>query len=392
MLRALALLLTSSVLAVVGASTSSASEGRSGERPTDPSERGPSAVTLEGRGYGHGRGMSQYGAQSAASEHGRTYQQILGFYYPGLDLGSRRGMVRVLVSGDTSDDVVVRDRRRLLVRSVATGRSWELTRADATRWRLIAADGGAATRVSVYAGRWQPVRTIAGEAEFTAGGRPIGLVTPGGVVRYQGVLRSATAPDGRDTVNAVRLEDYLRGVVPLEVPALWHPQAVAAQAVAARTYADYHRDHPRASSYDLCDTTSCQVYGGFSAHHPASDAAIQATAREVLLADGQAAFTEFSSSNGGWTVAGSVPYQVAQQDPWDPVNGWRETIRATAIEQAFPGIGDFQRLRVLERDGHGTWNGRVLRIRVVGSNGVVARTGDQFRSDFGLRSTWFRQL
>ena len=79
------------------------------------------------------------------------------------------------------------------------------------------------------------------------------------------------------TVNEVRLENYLRGVVPLEIPASWSLPAVQAQAVAARTYAAYERAHPRSSAYQLCDTSSCQVYGGYDAEHPAADRAIAAT-------------------------------------------------------------------------------------------------------------------
>lgn len=357
--------------------------------PAEAALAGPSSVTLEGRGYGHGRGMSQHGAQGAASERDRTYRQILRFYYPGLAFGTAPGVIRVQISGDTSDDVVIDDRRRLSVRQVATGDSWALRQDGAKRWRLTAAVGGA-TRVSVLTDRWRSVRTVPGEAELRAARGALALVTPSGVTRYQGALRSTVVDGGRDTVNVVRLEAYLRGVVPREVPALWHPEAVKAQAVAARTYAAFHRADSQGDPYDLCDTTSCQVYGGLDDRHPASDAAIRATAGEVLLAAGTPAFTEFSSSNGGWTVAGSVPYQVAKQDDWDPVNAWRTTLRATTIENAHPAIGDFQRLRVLRRDGNGTWNGRVLRIRIVGSNATRTLDGDDFRSVFGLRSTWFR--
>jgi stage II sporulation protein D len=165
---------------------------------------------------------------------------------------------------------------------------------------------------------------------------------------------------------------------------------VRAQAVAARTYADYAREHPKAY-YDICSSTSCQVYGGVGDAEPGSDAAIKATAGEVLEADGAAAFTEFSSSNGGWTVAGDVPYLVAKQDTWDPVNPWTYRLPATRIESAYPAIGDFRRLRVLKRDGHGTWNGRVIRVRVVGSRDSVTRTGESFRTKLSLRSTWWRQ-
>ena len=72
--------------------------------------------------------------------------------------------------------------------------------------------------------------------------------------------------------------------------------------------------------YQICDTTSCQVYGGFSAEYASTNTAIDATGCQVRLdAAGQPAFTQFSSSNGGWTAAGSQPYLVAQEDPYD---GW----------------------------------------------------------------------
>ncbi len=363
----------------------------------DPSEpRRGGSVSLEGRGYGHGRGMSQYGAQGAAVNHGKTYRQILRFYYPGLDEGSAGGKVLVLLTADTTDDLVVKHRAGLAVRSLATGNTFDLSRDGARRWRIKAVDGGSNSRVSVLTDRWHQVREVAGDAQFTAGGRPLRLFTPSGSRRYRGALRSAGPGAARDTVNVVKLDHYLRGVVPLEMPALWHPQAVRAQAVAARTYAGYERDHPLAAHYQICDTSQCQVYGGVGAEHPASNDAIRRTGGEVLLHDGDPAFTQFSASNGGWTVAGSLSYQQARQDDWDPWSGnpyrhWTATIAAGSFENAYPGIGNFQRIAVRRRDGNGAWNGRVLRIRIVGSAGAATVSGDTFRAVFGLRSTWFRQ-
>ncbi|WP_322936876.1 SpoIID/LytB domain-containing protein [Nocardioides bizhenqiangii] len=380
MLRALCLLLTA---ALVTAAAPSA--------PTIAAAGGSASVTLEGRGYGHGRGMSQYGAQGAASEHGRTYRQILRFYYPGLELGSARGRIRVLLTGDTSADVVVAARPGLTVRSLGSGNVFPLQRDGAKRWRITPIDGGAGSRVSVLLSRWRTVRDLPGAAQFDAGGKPITLVTPAGTTRYRGALRSAIDGGDRDTVNILPLDSYLLGVVPREMPALWHPQAVRAQAVAARTYAAHERRTTNRGHFDVWDTTQSQVYGGRSAEHPASNDAVRATGGQVLLHAGAPAFTQFSSSNGGWTVAGSVPYQVAKQDPWDPVNRWRVTITENEFQDVFPSLGGFVRLRVLRRDGNGAWNGRVLRIRVVGTSNTITIDGDDFREEFGLRSTWFRQ-
>ncbi|MEZ0579345.1 SpoIID/LytB domain-containing protein [Nocardioides sp. MH1] len=388
MVKAIGLLAVSTLL-LVGAPVATPAHAAD-----DPDQRGPAAVVLKGRGFGHGRGMSQYGAQSAASDHGKTYRRILRFYYPGLTIGDASGTISVLISSDTGDDVVVKKTASLSVRQVSNGRSWKLGDAAprATKWKLTAARGNAATRVSYLTSHWHSYKVVPGEAEFSGGSKAVTLVDPAGTRRYQGTLRSTTSPEGdRDTVNVVSLEDYLRGVVPSEMPAQWDPDAVKAQAVAARTYADYARDHPK-SYYDICSSTLCQVYLGVGNSEPESDAAIRATAHEVLQSDGASAYTEFSSSNGGWTVAGSQPYLVAKQDTWDPVNTWRYRLPATKIERAYGSIGDFRRLDVLERDGHGTWNGRVLSIKVVGRRGSVTVTGDDFRYDLSLRSTWFREV
>lgn len=366
------------------------------DRPSDTAARTRS-VTLEGRGYGHGHGMSQYGAQGAARQ-GLSYREILRFYYPGTARGTAGGRVEVLITADTSGDVVVVDRPGLTVRSLGTGRSWTLTR-DARLWRITPASGHRST-VSYRgsSGEWRPVRTVAGDAQFAAGGAPVRLRTPAGTTAYRGALRSASpgvSGRSRDTVNVLSLEKYLRGVVPQEIPPLWHPQAVRAQAVAARTYAAYERRRPLARHYQICDTSACQVYGGVPAEHPAATDAIRATRRQVLESGGGPAFTQFSASNGGWTVAGGFGYLPARRDPYDtwpgnPYRSWTASVRASRIEAAWPAVGTLRGVRVVRRDGNGAWGGRALRVRITGTRGAVRVSGETFRSVLGLRSTWFR--
>lgn len=354
------------------------------------------SVALKGRGYGHGRGMSQYGAYGAAEQHDKTHREILDFYYPGTHWRHSGGLVDVLLTGATWRRVVVADRSHLKVRVAGTRQRWALDNEAARRWRLVPRDGGETTRVQVLTNRWHTVRDIAGEAEFVAAGRPMKLFTPAGAHRYRGRLRSAVDGNDRDTVNLVSLEAYVRGVVPREMPALWHPEAVRAQAVAARTYAAYERRHPRGRHFDVYDTVASQVYGGADAEHPAANAAVRATRKRILKHDGAPAFTQFSASNGGWTVQGSEPYQQAKRDPWDRWSGnphrfWRTRIDASSLEQAYPRIGDFQRLVIRKRwrDGHGRWGGRVQRIRIIGNEDAVTVAGTDFRFRFGLKSTWF---
>ena len=177
------------------------------------------------------------------------------------------------------------------------------------------------------------------------------------------------------------------------MPALWHPEAVRAQAIAARSYANYERAHPRAGHYQLCDTSSCQVYGGYDAEHPASNAAVKATKREALLADGKPAFTQFAASSGGWTSAGSFAYLPAREDPYDgwpgnPEHNWSVKLMDTRLETAWPAVGDLEKIIVSRRDGTGEWGGRLRELTITGSKGSVVVSGDTFRSVLGLRSTW----
>jgi SpoIID/LytB domain protein len=350
-------------------------------------------LRLEGRGFGHGIGLSQYGAQAAATQ-GVGWQEILRTYYPGTDLGSVGGEVSVLVSRDDDGDTQVRARKSLRLTRVDSGRSWSLERLDrrADQWRVGADEEGRSVLEALRGRRWRVAKRFAGDAEFTAP-KPITLVTPTGATAYRGTLRSAAVdgdPTERDTVNHVRLEDYLRGVVPREVPALWRPDAVRAQAVAARTYAAYERTEPLAGHYEICDTDRCQVYGGADAEHPASDDAIRETRGVAVVRDGAPVFAQFSASNGGYSVAGPFDYLPARPDAWDPYT-WEETVSVADLETAFDTIGDYQRIEVVERDGRGEWGGRVTRVTLLGSDGSTTVSGDTFRVRLGLRSTLFRE-
>ena len=349
-------------------------------------------ITIKGHGYGHGHGMSQYGAEGAARE-GLGYRQIVQFYYPGTDWGTAKGRVTVLITADTTDDLIVEARRGLTVRDTAGGGRVPLPANGATRWKVAVGDDGV-NRVLYRTQRWHRWRSLDGQGEFYAAGDPVTLVTPSGDRAYRGRLRVGVTSSGdRVTVNDVALDNYLKGVVPLEIPASWSPAAVRAQAVAARTYAAYERRHPQAAAYQLCDTWSCQVYGGYDAEYPASNQAVDDTARQVLLSGGDPAFTQFGSSSGGWTSAGSVPYLPAQKDPYDgwsgnPVHTWSVKVGDDVLERTWPAVGDLRRIAVTKRDGNGDWGGRVSSLTLSGTGGKVTVSGDTFRTLLGLRSTW----
>jgi SpoIID/LytB domain protein len=356
-------------------------------------------IVVEGHGFGHGHGMSQYGAQGAALK-GLTYKEIVDFYYPGTDWGKVSGKVRVLITADTSDDVVVSPVAGLSVRDLGDNSVHALpVRDGVSRWRLNVSDGH--TVVDLYNGRWRRfaapwAKKISGDGEFFAE-KPMTLWTPSGARSYRGILRAASPSAGspsRNTVNIVSMDEYVMGVVPAEMPVSWNPEAVKAQAIAARTYATWSRAQNARRYYQICDTTACQVYGGVSSEDSRGNAAVRATAREILTYQGRPAFTQFSASSGGWTSAGSVPYLTAKEDPYDGWDGnsvhtWSLTVDAGRLERSHPSIGTLQRIRVTSRDGNGEWQGRVNQIILDGSKGDVTISGDSFRWAYGLRSNWF---
>ena len=371
-------------------------------------------LVVTGHGYGHGHGLGQYGAQGAALR-GTGAAAILDHYYPGTLPGPlpAPATVRVLVSADTDDDVTVRADPGLALAD-ADGARWVLPAGPAA-WRVTADAGGGQHVAALSAAGWQPWTSPTGRSGFTeltlSGLSRLRLDLPGGGGRaYRGSLTAARAGGSAlDTVDTLPVEQYLYGVVPREAPASWLPAALQAQAVAARTYAAYLRGASTGRAYDLCDTTSCQVYGGSASYtaggalteleQASTSAAVDATAGSVRLYAGRPAFTQFSSSSGGWTSSGGLPYLPAAPDPWDdfagnPVHTWTATLTPAALAAAYPVLGAVRSLSVLARDGNGDGGGRVTSVLLQGTSASGAATsltvsGTDLSSRLGLRSTWW---
>ena len=188
-------------------------------------------VTIQGHGYGHGIGMSQYGAQGAARQ-GVAYDTILSTYYPGTTLARRSGSIRVLVSQDTSDPVDVQATSGLVFRKLTGSYKAKLPtsiRGSKVRtWRIVRVSSKKTQSMLQYrtTGGYRTYKGIrwTGDGQFQGPAR-IGLVLPGGsVVKYRGAIRSALPAKGstaRDTVNVLPLEHYVRGVIAAEMPATW---------------------------------------------------------------------------------------------------------------------------------------------------------------------------
>jgi len=396
---AVALLLTAT-----GGATASADSG------PDPAAAASSAsphraagvdLRISGRGFGHGRGMSQYGAQSRALA-GQGADRILDFYYPGTGVGSARSQLRILLTTPYARGLVVRAQPRLAVRRVATGARWRLPQlAGVHRWRLRWTSASTTTLELLRGGDWQPAprrrwRSIQGGAELVGGG-PVELFGAGTATGYRGALRTyGGSPGDMAVVNRLRMDEYLFGVVPRESPTSWEPAALRAQAVAARTYAQYHRQRSRAAGigYDLCDTTSCQVYGGRGDEVATTNRAVRATSGTIRTWHGDPIIAEFSSSNGGQTAGTAIPYQRFKRDRFDRYDGnpnrsWTSSVPGGRVANAW-GLGRLVDVRQVRRDGHGAWGGRVTSLRLVGSERAVSVSGDDLRITLGLRSTYLR--
>jgi SpoIID/LytB domain protein len=380
-----------------------------------------SRLTIQGHGFGNGIGLSQWGAQGAASEH-RTGSAILRFYYPHT-VTTHVGdpTIRVLVSGTSGSGLDVAPAAGLVATDAATGDSVALPVAGASRYRVVSRALGLLVQVLrtghtgwttlALTGRHGKRDHVGGPVTFSSTAPSLELLySGGGGEAYQGRLVAArTGPGSLDAIDALPLQEYVAGVVPHESDPSWLPAALQAQAVAARTYALYEADStPAGQPYQICSTTYCQVYMGVALVSPSgartplqyasTTAATRATAGQVRTYAGAPIYAGYGASDGGWTVGDGTPYLVAKADPYDGIeagseNTWSLPIAATSFAADF-GLGSLSEIRVLSRDGHGDWGGRVGSVDIEGATSsgarrTVATTGAGVAGALGLMSTWW---
>ena len=354
------------------------------------------SFTIRGAGFGHGYGMSQYGAYGAARQ-GKTWRQIMAFYYPGTTISPMRvgTRLRVWITADDDGNLRVQPARGLQVRDSSGHRLTLPTGSQYTSWRISRAGAGYRLAYRNTAGTWVTRATNLSTStwSFAATAGVVKVVLPrAGTRAYRGTVALVKRGTGARTVNTVLLEDYVRAVVPVEMPTSWSANAVRAQAVAARSYAVRLRDHYDYSGYDICDTTSCQVYLGMGRENRDGDAAVRATAGQIVTYRGKVALTQFASSNGGASAASNLPYLKARTDPYDGVvvsQAWTRTVSAASVARQWPSVGTVRRLQVVSRDGSGRWGGRVNSIKIIGSKSSVTVSGSSFQWRFGMRSTLY---
>ena len=332
---------------------------------------GEAVFAISGRGFGHGVGMSQYGAFGQAKE-GRTYDEILAYYYSGTALGRASAKpVRVLLA---------EGRRALTVLSTAPFRAVDAT---GTVVKLGAGAVAVGPELRLPASKGPATSPLV----FRAGKAPLSLDG----VAYRGTLEVTSQGGFLRVVNVVGLEDYVQGVVAGEMPHSWPIEALKAQAVAARSYA--LKNLLKGKPYDLYSDVRSQAYGGIAAEQPESSAAVRATAGRIVTYGGEVAATYYFSSSGGRTASAAdvfgtaVPYLVSRPDPWDkasPYYRWGPILVGARTVQAKLGLTS----RVVDAAAITRPSGRLRSLTLDTLTGPTAVPSSLVRTAFGLRSTW----
>src|SRR6266567_8760367 len=339
-----------------------------------PALVGAATFIVTGHGWGHGVGLSQYGAYGYAQK-GVLYDKIVLHYFPGTELGAAPvSRVRVLLTtgvptldiGSTAD-FKVRDGSGV-VHTVTAGK-YTLTPA-----LKLVVDGETTPSA------------LPGPLLFQPGAAALSLKH-----RYRGSIQVDLVAGKLRAINMVGLEQYLYGVVPSEMPFTWLPEALKAQAVVARSYALATR---RTGAFDLYSDTRDQVYLGIEHEKPSTNAAVNDTAGQVVLYQGAVAKTYFFSTSGGRTASAEdvwgepVPYLVSVPDPYDsisPHHDWGPLVfTGTKLAKVLKMKG-----RVVDLQPELNSSGRIKVLNVIGTKSTLAVQGADIRRRLGVQSTWF---
>ena len=263
-------------------------------------------LVFSGHGWGHGVGMSQYGAYGYAL-HSWTYQQILAHYYPGTKLStSPTATIRALLA----------DKQKTL--KISSTVPFTFTDGAGATHSLPAGPLTLGTGLVVNG------QALTAPLTFTAGTG--GSLTLGRA--YRGQIEVDVVDGKLRAIDIVGLEQYLYGVVPSEMPSTWSPEALKAQALAARSYALATRQV--AAPFDVYSDTRSQMYLGISQETPSTTSAVDATKGQVVLFGKKVATTFFFSTSGGETASSldvwgtALPYLIPVADPYDSISPFHD--------------------------------------------------------------------
>jgi stage II sporulation protein D len=359
-------LLLASLLLLVGSAASA--------QVAPPAPAGVATFVVTGHGWGHGVGLSQWGAYGWAQK-GAGYAKIVLHYFPGTELGAAPvSRVRVLLASGA---------KTLKLSSAADFRVRDATGAV---YELVAGTHTLTPALKLKVDGEDTARALTGPLLFQPGAAPLALQR-----RYRGSIQVDVAGGRLRAVNMVNLEHYLYGVVPSEMPYTWLPEALKAQAVVARSYALATR---KTGAFDLYPDTRSQVYLGIDHEKPTTNAAVDATAGRVVLYEGQVAKTFFFSTSGGRTASAediwgeAVPYLVSVPDPYDaisPHHKWGPfPFTGAKLAKMLKMSG-----RVVDLQPELNSSRRIKTLTVVGTKNTMQIAGGELRRRLGLRSTWF---
>jgi len=334
---------------------------------------------VHGHGFGHGVGASQYGAYGYA-KHGKGYRFILAHYYTGTTIGQVSGpnVVRVLLDISPAD-IGFSGATSACGKSLDPARSYEAHR-----------DGkGVKLRTAVGV----PLAECGRKLRAAGNGR----VSIGGLGAYRGALEVVPTDSDVGSLNvidALALEQYVKGVIPNESPPSWPQAELRAQAVESRSFA--LSAGVGGNGFDLYDDTRSQVYKGLESETAATDEAAAATRGQVVMYGGKIAETFFSACSGGHTESVQnvffgppVPYLVGVPDPYDyycPLHSWTLRFSGPEISAKLGAYldGRLQKVVVTERGA----SPRIVWAKLYGTGGVTKVRGDQLASAVGAYSTW----
>ncbi|HET7121075.1 MAG TPA: SpoIID/LytB domain-containing protein [Solirubrobacterales bacterium] len=333
---------------------------------------------VHGRGFGHGVGMSAYGAYGYA-KHGKGYRFILGHYYTGASLGTltKPQVVRVLLD-ISSEDVGFSGATSACGQVLDPKRGYEAHRAGATV-KLRSSAG----KTLADCGR-----------KLRAAGK--GTITVAGTT-YRGALETVPTesdPGSLNVVNALSVEAYVKGVIPNESPPSWPLAELKAQAVASRSFA--LTAGVGGNGFDLYADTRSQVYKGLESEYPRSNEAADATRGQVVTYGGKIAETLFSACSGGHTESiqnvfggAAIPYLQGVPDPYDsycPLHEWTLEFSGPEISTKLAAYLD-GRLKqvVITKTGASP---RIISAKLIGTGGTTTVSGTDLASALGGYDTW----
>lgn len=227
---------------------------------------------------------------------------------------------------------------------------------------------------------------------------PRGTLTWFNKYKYRGDFVYTRTGNAVTVVNYVGLEDYIKGVIPYEMSASWPKEALKAQAVCARSYADGQMDRHKSQGFDVCNSTHCQVYKGANSATANSDAAVDETQGKYIYENDKKVVGYFFSSDGGATESsvnvwgGNYAYLTGKVDPYENTaaasNGvWSVTLTAAEVQSKLQSagysIGTIQSVQVTKR----TAVGNVNELTITDTSGKqVVLSKDKCRTALGLNS------